>query len=88
MTDPRRIYLQPKCCADMDCTGQLWCDHDVFSDTCEVGAKPTEYVRADIVEKLERYYAAVEKVLETDHHDDWNEYQKAKQALRTGGSEQ
>ena len=51
MTDLKRIYLQPECCADPD-TGRMWCENP-DPESCEDGNHWTEYVRADRVKALE-----------------------------------
>jgi hypothetical protein len=43
MTDPKVIYLQPKCCEDPS-VGRLWCEDDVMD--CEDGNSSTKYIKA------------------------------------------
>lgn len=47
-TDPKRIWLQPACCADP--TGnRLWCQDNVWPDTWDCEKPGIEYIRADLV---------------------------------------
>lgn len=47
--DPKVIYLEPPCCVDPT-YGRTWCENDRFE--CEGGNEATQYIRADLVEKL------------------------------------
>lgn len=51
MSDHKRIWLQPECCA-CPTDGRLWCQ-DPDPVDCEDGVPWTEYIRADIAEKRE-----------------------------------
>lgn len=48
MSDHKRIYLQPDCCADYAGMGRLWCEDDAFTSECEENGVATEYIRADL----------------------------------------
>lgn len=47
---PRRIWIEPECCAGGDVTEQRWAEDDIFD--CDEGAGATEYVRADLVAEM------------------------------------
>ena len=47
---PRRIWIEPECCAGGDVTEQRWAEDDIFD--CDEGARATEYVRADLVAEM------------------------------------
>ncbi len=34
MTDPKTLYLEPKCQAGEE--GQMWCEDDIWSGRCDV----------------------------------------------------
>lgn len=58
MSDHKRIWLQPECCAD-PANGQVWCQ-DPDPEDCEDGAPWTEYVRADLLAAAEARIAELE----------------------------
>lgn len=55
MADAERIWLEPECCAEPG-VGRTWCSVNEWA-CCPAGEcdapKPTEYVRADLVEARE-----------------------------------
>lgn len=58
-------------------------DHGLLTTALAVIVDLTNESR---IAKYRRYYEAVERVLKTDHHDDWSEYQAAKKALQKKGA--
>lgn len=71
MSELKRIWLQPECCANND--GRMWCEHDEPVE-CPDGEPWVEYVRADEITRL-RTHPPEEQVwhwcLQTD---DWKAY--------------
>lgn len=60
MSELKRIWLQPECCATPD-VGRLWCEHDE-PEPCPDGEPWVEYVRADEITRLR----AVSGVIQDD----------------------
>jgi len=58
MPNPKKIYLQPECCAGEE--GRMWCEADIWESLadcdCAKKAKGIPYVREDV------HLAALEKL--------------------------
>ena len=59
--DHERIWLGPDCEGNASAgNGRTWCSHNVFDACPDCGATATEYVRADLIERLEARAEAAE----------------------------